>query len=137
MKPSFIEQPSRASLIAYWTITVACTWELVYGASWDLFRNPHVTETFDHLGYPYYLLTLLGCWKLAAAVALLVPRFPLVKEWAYAGCFFLFTGAAFSHFSVGAGETANGIWGLVGALLFATSWALRPPSRRMARQPKS
>ena len=136
-KLSFIKKPSRTRLIAYWTITVACAWELIYGAYWDLSRNSHVTEMFNRLGYPYYLLTLLGFWKLAASVAILVPRFGLLKEWAYAGCFFLFTGAAFSHFSVGGGEITNGIWGIFGALLFVTSWALRPPSRRIAREQKS
>jgi hypothetical protein len=137
LKLFFSEKPSRISLIAYWTITAACAWELVFGAYWDLSRNSHVTEMFNHLHYPYYLLTLLGFWKLAAVVAILVPRFRLLKEWAYAGCIFLFTGAAFSHFSVGEGEIANGIWGIIGALLFVTSWALRPPSRRIAIGPKS
>jgi hypothetical protein len=136
LKLSFIEKPSRATLIAYWIITAACAWELVYGASWDLFRNSHVTETFSRLGYPYYLLTLLGCWKLAAAVTILMPGYKLLKEWAYAGCIFLFTGAAFSHFSVGVGEIANGIGCIIGALLFGASWALRPTSRRIIIEPK-
>jgi hypothetical protein len=131
------EKPSRTRLIAYWATTAACAWELMYGAYWDLSGNSHVTEMFNRLGYPYYLLTLLGFWKLAASVAILVPRFRLLKEWAYAGCIFLFTGAAFSHFSVGKGEITNGIWGIFGVLLFFTSWALRPPSRRISMEPKS
>jgi uncharacterized membrane protein YphA (DoxX/SURF4 family) len=131
VKLPFIEKPSRISLVTYWAITVACAWELIYGAYWDLSRNSHVTDMFNRLGYPYYLLTLLGFWKLAATVAILVPRFRLLKEWAYAGCVFLFTGAAFSHFSVGEREITNGIWCIIGALLFITSWALRPPSRRI------
>src|SRR5699024_9465292 len=49
------------------------------------------------LGYPIYILTILGVWKFLGAVAILIPKYPLLKEWAYAGIFFLFTGALFSH----------------------------------------
>jgi hypothetical protein len=41
-----------------------------------------------HLGYPIYLLTILGIWKLLGVAGLLIPKFPLLKEWAYAGFFF-------------------------------------------------
>ena len=92
---------------------------------------------FNSLHYPYYLLSLFGFWKLAAAVAILVPRFWLLNEWAYAGCIFLFTGAAYSHFSIGEGEISHGILGIFTALLFVASWALRPPSRRIVIDPKS
>jgi len=92
---------------------------------------------FNRLGYPYYLLTLLGLWKFSRYVCNTSPPFWLLKEWAYAGCIFLFTGAAFSHFSVGEGEITNGIWAIIGTLLFFISWALRPPSRRIAMENKS
>lgn len=132
---SSAQNTSRASLIIYWIITAGCAWELVYGGYWDLSRNAHVTEIFTHLRYPYYLLTILGAWKLAAAVAILIPRFALVKEWAYAGCIFLFSGAAFSNFAVG--DVTGGIGPIVGIILFTVSWALRPPSRRIAMNLKN
>jgi uncharacterized membrane protein YphA (DoxX/SURF4 family) len=50
-----------------------------------------------HLGYPVYLLTLLAAWKIFGVVAILIPKFPLLKEWAYAGFFFIMSGAIFSH----------------------------------------
>jgi hypothetical protein len=80
------------------------------------------------LGYPAYFLTILGVWKVLSAPALLAPRLPRLKEWAYAGIFFDLTGAAASHaFS---GESPGKIAApLVLLLIAAASWALRPPSR--------
>ena len=60
-----------------------------------------VDKTSIHLGYPSYFLTIIGVWKLSGAIAILIPKYPLLKEWAYAGFFFVMTGAVFSHFSVG------------------------------------
>jgi DoxX-like family len=83
-----------------------------------------------HLGYPPYLMSILGVWYFFAGIALLVPRFPLVKEWAYAGLMFNYTGAAVSHLVVGDGAGA-----LAGPIFFGAlvviSWAHRPPSRRL------
>jgi hypothetical protein len=58
-------------------------------------------EGITHLGYPVYFLTILGIWKLLGVIAVLIPRYPLVKEWAYAGFFFAMSGAIFSHVAVG------------------------------------
>lgn len=68
---------------------------------WDIARIPYVRNLTTHLGYPSYFLVLLGCWKVLGAVALLVPRRPLLKEWAYAGAFFTYTGAVVSHLTTG------------------------------------
>jgi len=115
--------------IAYWTTTVIIFLETATGAEWDLVRNSFVRNVFDHLGYPYYLLSILGAWKLPAAVVFVIPGFPRVKEWAYAGVFFVYTGAAASHFIMG--QTANA-WGpLAFAALTLVSWGLRPPSGKL------
>jgi hypothetical protein len=83
-----------------------------------------------HLGYPHYLVYILGAWHVGAAVAIVAPRLPLIKEWAYAGSFFLWSGAVASHLSVGDGPEA---WLM--PLFFATcaiaSWVLRPVDRRL------
>ena len=83
-----------------------------------------------HLGYPVYFITILGFWKVLGAIALLAPRFPRLKEWAYAGIFFEMTGAAASHAVRG-----DAAWHVVVTLGFAVlavvSWALRPPSRTL------
>jgi DoxX-like family len=82
-----------------------------------------------HLGYPSYLLVVLGTWKVLGAVALLVPGRPLLKEWAYAGAFFSYTGAIFSHLATGYDLAELWLLAVLTALT-VLSWALRPPSRR-------
>src|SRR5262245_62317966 len=89
--------------IGYWTCTAIVAWEMVAGSMWDLLRIEFVRGVFDHLRYPHYLLLIIGVWKLPCAVTLFVPRFPRLKEWAYAGAIFNYTGAAASHFLVGDG----------------------------------
>ena len=85
------------------------------------------------LGYPLYFMTVLGFWKVLGAIALLAPRFPRLKEWAYAGIFFYVTGAAASHAAVG-GYGTCAFYILVNlflAVLVVASWALRPQSRTL------
>jgi uncharacterized membrane protein YphA (DoxX/SURF4 family) len=113
---------------AYWASTVIVAFLLLSGgvAQVTLLN----AEGFKQLGYPVHFMVLLGVWKLLGGVALLVPRFPRVKEWAYAGVFIDFTGAA-----VAAAASGSGVGHVVAplvcvALLFA-SWALRPESRRL------
>ena len=102
---------------------------------WDIARIPFVRDLAVHLGYPSYFLVLLGCWKVLGAVALLIPRRPLLKEWAYAGAFFTYTGAIVSHLTTGydRGEVV-----LLAIMTAATilSWALRPASGGSA-EPRS
>jgi hypothetical protein len=116
-------------VIAYWVTTGLVAGVLLVGGVIDVLRIPYVRAVMERLGYPDYFAVILGAWKVPGAVVLLVPRFPRLKEWAYAGAVFTFTGAVASHLAVGdPGET------LVGPLLFtglaAASRALRPPTRR-------
>ncbi len=127
------ERQGRGALvrsILYWFFTVVVAFELAAGALWDLLRIEYVRVVMGHLGYPLYLLIILGVWRVPGALTLLVPRFPRLKEWAYAGAFFDYTGAAASHFLAGDGPSK---W--VGPLIFSAftliSWALRPASRRL------
>lgn len=116
--------------IAYWTFTFFVTFEMAAGGVWDLLRIDYVRFVMAHLGYPMYLLTILGVWKIPCAIVLFLPRFLRLKEWAYAGAIFDYTGAAASHFLAG---DHPGKW--VGPLVFAAftlaSWALRPAVRRL------
>jgi hypothetical protein len=121
--------PARARTVAYWLTTAIVTWELALGGIWDLLRVPYVRGVIAHLGYPSYFLVILGAWKLPGAVALLIPRYPRLKEWAYAGAFFNYTGAAASHFAAGDGPGAI-VGPAIFALILMASWALRPPARR-------
>lgn len=119
--------------VSYWLATAAVAGELGLGGLWDIARLPTVAGLVMHLGYPSYFLVLLGTWKVLGAVALLIPGRPLLKEWAYAGAFFTYTGAMVSHLTTG---YAVGELSLLVPLTILTvlSWALRPRSRRFRRQ---
>jgi hypothetical protein len=121
-----------ARSIVYWLLTVVVAFELAAGALWDLLGIEFVRVVMVHLGYPLYLLIILGAWKIPGALALLIPRFPRVKEWAYAGAFFDYTGAAASHLLVG-GRADQWAGPLILAAVTLASWALRPASRRLPR----
>jgi hypothetical protein len=123
--------PMRWRSVGYWLATVMVVGELGLGGIWDIARIPYVRNLVAHLGYPSYFLVLLGSWKVLGAVALLIPRRPLLKEWAYAGAFFTYTGAIVSHLTTG--YDLGELWLLaVLTALTVLSWALRPPSRRIA-----
>ena len=127
----------KIKIIIYWVTTVLIALETLAGGVTDLAQGrasvvsgPFVADVITHLGYPVYLLTILGVWKLAGGVTLLVPGFPRLKEWAYAGIFFELTGAAASF--VARGEiTGDLIAPLVLTGLAVASWALRPQSRTL------
>jgi uncharacterized membrane protein YphA (DoxX/SURF4 family) len=122
---------ARVKTVAYWVTTIFGPASFVIGGSLHLARGPEVAATLAHLGYPLYFATILGLWKLLGAIAVVVPRFPRLKEWAYAGFFFDLTGAAASRAFVGDG-IADILAPLGFLILVAASWALRPASRRLA-----
>jgi DoxX-like family len=88
-----------------------------------------------HLGYPVYLLTILGIWKLLGVVAVLAPRIPLAKEWAYAGFFFAMSGAIYSHVAVG-DPLKEIVPATVLLVLTVVSWYFRPASRKVSAPPQ-
>jgi len=120
----------RIKIIAYWICTILIALETAAGAQWDLSRNDFVKGIFVHLGYPLYLLTIIGIWKIPAFIAILVPKIPLIKEWSYAGLFFVYSGAFASHLAIG---DAPGVWSnpLIFIILTFGSWYLRPASRKL------
>ncbi len=124
----------KSKSISYWTTTILIAFFIGTGGMaqiWQYFANPH--GIVPVLGYPMYFFAILGVWKFLGAVAILVPRYPLLKEWAYAGIFFDLTGAAASCAAVG-GYGAYGFHVLAPLILTVVavaSWALRPASRRM------
>ena len=122
---------SRSRIIAYWVTTALVVSELALGGVWDILRVPQVRSLIERLGYPLYFLVILGIWKLLGAVALVIPRFPRLKEWAYAGVFFDLTGAVSSHWASGLVDAGTMAYPIVMTGVAFASWALRPPSRRL------
>ncbi len=121
-------------MIGYWIITGLLVFAIGSGGVAELARLPTNVEGIVHvLGYALYFLTILGLWKVLGAIALLVPRFPRLKEWAYAGIFFNVTGAAASHAAVGDYDVYafHVLVNLFLAVLVVASWALRPESRTL------
>src|SRR5262249_10891008 len=121
---------ARGHTVAYWICTLIVAWEMAAGSMWDLLQIEYVRAVFIHLGYPRYMLLIIGVWKLPCALVLLLPRFRRLKEWAYAGAIFNYSGAFASHALVGDGPR---LWAgpAVFALITLASWALRPPERRL------
>jgi len=120
---------TRVRNIAYWAATAIIIWGTALGSIWDLARESVVKTIMSQLGYPFYFITIMGFWKVLAVIALLVPGFGRIKEWAYAGLFFVYTGAFISNLAVGHINDAFGP-AIFAAILIA-SWALRPASRRL------
>ncbi|HEX4036997.1 MAG TPA: DoxX family protein [Acidobacteriaceae bacterium] len=121
------QSAGRARVIAYWGITALLGAELLTGGVWDVLRTQYVVGVVSRLGYPLYILTIVGVWKLLAVPALLTPGLARLKEWTYAGIFFEMTGAAVSHAACREGTAV--IAPLVIAGLAMISWSLRPHSR--------
>jgi uncharacterized membrane protein YphA (DoxX/SURF4 family) len=126
---SSFARSSRGRVIAYWVATTLVVFELGLGGVWDVLRVPQVRGLIERLGYPPYFLIILGIWKLLGAVALVIPRFPRLKEWAYAGVLFDLTGAVVSLFASGLMEAGTIAYPIAMTGVAAASWALRPRSR--------
>ena len=123
-------EQGRTRPIAYWIVTVLVAAEMAVGGVWDLLRIQLVRAIVDHIGYPEYVLTILGVWKVAGAVVILIPGYRLLKEWAYAGGFFVYSGAIASHLLAGDGPQRWAAPAVFAAMMVA-SWWLRPPNRRL------
>lgn len=123
----------KSRAIVYWITTGLLAFAFAAGGLFDLSGSPEVTAQLAHLGYPAYLATLLGAWKVLGAIAILAPGMPRLKEWAYAGMVFDLTGAAVSHAAVG-DPAANLVAPIVLLGILAASWALRPAGRALTSQ---
>jgi DoxX-like family len=121
---------SRWRTITYWIVTFLLVFELVAGSLWNLLQIEWVRVQLNHLGYPLYFAYILGVWLIGGAAVIIAPGFPRLKEWAYAGSFFQFSGAVASHLLAGDGVE---VWlpPLVFLMFVIVSWALRPADRRL------
>lgn len=122
---------SKRNKIIYWVSTLWLSLGMVSTGIVQLLKVKDETEFIINMGYPSYFLTILGVWKILGVVAVLIPRFPLLKEWAYAGFFFAMSGAVYSHLVLGhsLGETFPPLLLLI---LTVVSWYFRPANRSLA-----
>ncbi len=121
----------RAGKIIYWITTGFLAFGMLAGGVQQLLQTGgYVDIVADQLGYPIYLLSILGFWKILGVVAILIPKFPLVKEWAYAGFFFAMSGAAASHIAMGQ-PLGEAIPSLILLLMTVASWYFRPADRKI------
>jgi hypothetical protein len=124
---------TKVKKIIYWIATGWLALGMVSTGLVQLFRGKTGAGGVDSilgLGFPVYLLTLLGIWKLLGSIAVLVPRYPLIKEWAYAGFFFIMTGAIYCHI-VSRSPLSAILPALLLLVLTVVSWYCRPDSRRV------
>ncbi|MEO7991719.1 MAG: DoxX family protein [Chryseolinea sp.] len=120
---------TKRNKIIYWISTLWLSLGMVVTGGVQLFKMKEEVDMFNQLGYPSYLLTILGIWKMLGVVAVLIPKFPLLKEWAYAGFFFAMSGAVFSHFA--SGDGAKEFFGpILLIILTVVSWYFRPADRK-------
>ena len=122
---------TKRNKIIYWVSTLWLSLGMTVTGGVQLMKGKEEAVMFAHLGYPDYLLTILGIWKILGVVTVLIPKFPLVKEWAYAGFFFAMSGAVFSHFASGDGwkEYFGPVLLIV---LTVVSWYFRPAERKLS-----
>lgn len=116
--------------IIYWITTVFLSTGMLAGGIQQTLQIGGYNEIVTKLGYPLYLLTILGVWKILGVIIILLPKLPLIKEWAYAGFFFAMTGAAISHFAVGQ-SFVEAIPSIVLLVVTIISWIFRPSERKL------
>jgi hypothetical protein len=119
----------RLRTVTYWTSTFVVVFELVAGSVWNLQQIEWVRVQLNHLGYPLSFTYILGVWLIGGAVVIIAPGFPRLKEWAYAGCLFHFSGAVASHLL--AGDDVRAWLVPVFSIVVIVSWALRSGDRRL------
>ncbi len=121
---------TKRNKIIYWIATIWLSFGMLSTGIVQLLKIKKETDLMTHLGYPLYLLVILGIWKILGVVAILVPKFPLLKEWAYAGFFFTMSGAFFSHLATG-DAVKEFIGPVLSIILIVVSWYFRPSDRRI------
>ena len=120
----------KRNKIIYWVATSLLAIGMLQSGIFAVLRTKQWVDLVTGLGYPVYFLTILGVWKILGVIAILIPRFKLLKEWAYAGFFFAMTGALISHLAMG--DSGKAIFGPLFQTVFVIlSWYFRPADRKI------
>jgi len=122
----------KRNLIIYWAATLFLSLGMLAGGIQQMLQIGGYNDIVTRLGYPLYMLSIIGVWKILGVVAILLPARPLLKEWAYAGFFFTMTGAAISHI-VMQESFRELIPSLTLLIVIIVSWYFRPTSRKIMR----
>ncbi|MBW3546268.1 MAG: DoxX family protein [Bacteroidetes bacterium] len=120
----------KRNKILYWAATIFLAFGMLAGGVQQLLQIGGYVDIARQLGYPLYFLSIIGAWKILGVVVVLIPRFPLVKEWAYSGFFFVMSGAAISHIAMGH-TVMEVIPSLILLIMILLSWYFRPVNRKI------
>jgi DoxX-like family len=120
----------KRKLLWYWIITAILSFCIFTGGLFQALQLKGVLQGFKPLGYPNYFISIIGVWKVLGIIAILIPNFKLLKEWAYVGIFFVMTGAVISHIASDDVHVQI-IAPVVLASFTVLSWYLRPADRKI------
>lgn len=121
---------SKRNKLIYWIATAWLSLGMLSTGIVQFLKMKEEADLFTRLGYPSYLLTMLAIWKFLGVIVLLLPKFPLLKEWAYAGFFFCMSGAVISHIALG-DPLKELLPPMLLLVLTLTSWYFRPTDRKL------
>jgi uncharacterized membrane protein len=121
---------NKKNKIIYWVTTGFLAFGMLAQGFAQISHTKGYVDIIVHLGYPLYFLYIIGVWKILGVIAILIPGFKLLKEWAYAGFFFVMSGALFSHIASGDSITAV-LPALALLILIVLSWYFRPVDRKI------
>ena len=121
----------KKKLIIYWTSTALLAFGMLVSGLQQIFHAKGMIDIVVPLGYPLYFLYIIGVWKILGVTTILIPGFKLVKEWAYAGLFFVMTGALVSHLASGDYSLKGIIGPLMQTIFIILSWYFRPSDRKI------
>lgn len=121
---------TKRNKIIYWIATLWLSLGMFSSGLLQFLQGKDQVDFITNLGYPAYFLKLIGVWKILGVIAVLIPRYPLLKEWAYAGFFFTMSGAIYSH--IANGDQAQEFFGPTLLLVLTVlSWYFRPADRKV------
>ena len=121
----------KRNKIIYWIATALLAIGMLQSGIFALIRSQQWIDIITPLGYPVYLLTIIGIWKILGVIAILIPGFKLVKEWAYAGFFFAMSGALMSHLACADYGVKEIIGPFMQTVFIILSWYFRPADRKI------
>src|SRR6201987_1000491 len=122
---------TKRNNIIYWIFTALLAIGMLQSGIFAVLKTKQWVDLVTALGYPVYFLYILGVWKILGVIAILVPGFKLLKEWAYAGFFFAMTGALISHLAIGDFEAKSILGPVFQTVFIISSWWFRPVDRKI------